>query len=109
MIKPTQLLKNFGMLRITFEDAHICCFGRFVLQDGQRSPSGPETATYVFLLLVDVPNLKPDVGLIQWMGWTIDNVLKALLGSAMFTERIDGSITHLETLLIFALLFIYYA
>jgi len=51
--------------------------------------------TYIFLLFVDVTNLKPDVCLAQRLWWILDNVLKALemLESALCVTSVLGVLT----------------
>lgn len=86
MVKPSELLQDFGMIRITFEHAEICPLGRFVLLSvSVHCDNTVESAdnTYIFLLFVDMTNLKPDICLTQWLRRVLDNVLEALCSGSV--------------------------
>jgi len=55
MIEPTELLKNFGVLGISFENFFICFLRGSVL----------------LFQLVNVANLKPNVCLIKRLWWRV--------------------------------------
>jgi len=46
--------------------------------------------TYIFLLFMDMANLKPDIFLIQWSRWIRHNVLEALEEVRVSMESMTG-------------------
>jgi hypothetical protein len=62
MVEPAELLENFCVLRVSFEDLFV----RFLRRG-------------IFLLqLVHVADLEPDVSLIERLRWRVENVLEIL-------------------------------
>jgi len=79
MIQPSQLLENLCVIWITVKHAAICTFGIVILWIVSLETRQIEVeATYVFLLLVNVSNLKPDILFGEWSWWNGDNVAEAL-------------------------------
>ena len=78
MIEPAQLLQDFGMAGIFCYDAFICIFSSNVLEVVLRTEheQGWED-TDVFLLLIYVANLEPDVGMSKWARRTAQDAIKA--------------------------------
>lgn len=83
MVQPTELLENLGVVGRVVEDALISRFSAVELKSwsvaDQSVTCRRKLGTYVFLLLVDVANLKPDVLLCQGARRGMDNVFEALL------------------------------
>lgn len=61
MMQPAELLKNLCVIRIALEHTHVCAFGSVV----------------IFLLLVDVTDLEPNVFLAERSRRVINDVLEA--------------------------------
>jgi hypothetical protein len=76
MMQPTKLLEDLGMVWIPIEDSSVCQFGIVI----------------IFLLLMHMADLKPNIFFCQRNGWNRHDVAKAL-----------------ETLLVFLLLLVNYA
>lgn len=79
-MQPAELLQNFRVIRISVKDSSVGSLRgvvlaqMFALDKGQVSISG----TYIFLLLVNMSDLKPDIFLSQWP-WRIGHdIFKAL-------------------------------
>lgn len=80
MMQPAELLQNLGMVGISIEHTAICQFGGIILQTvSMGCPFSGLGLSYVFLLFVDVANLKPDILLGEGPGWILNDVFEALL------------------------------
>lgn len=80
VVQPAKLLENLGVVGIPLKDTVIGSLGIIKLEQGQyhwrvRRDRGE---THVFLLLMYVSNLEPDVFLCQWSGRRGDDVSEAL-------------------------------
>jgi hypothetical protein len=62
VMQPTQLLQYLGVIGIVLKDPAVGALCRFQL----------------FLLLVDMTNLEPNILLGQWPGWVGDDVFEAV-------------------------------
>ena len=69
MMQPAELLEHFRMFGVTIENPPVSCFGAFKLYNISAAPEWTEH-TYVFLLFMDMTNLKPYVFFVQW-SWRI--------------------------------------
>jgi hypothetical protein len=67
------------MFWVLFQNATVSGLSSLELQKVRCETSIQRAFTYVFLLLVDMPNLEPDVLFSERAGWIRDNVLEALL------------------------------
>ena len=63
-------------------------------------------ATYIFLLLIDVTNLEPDVFLIEGTWWVVHDIFETLRGQYQSLQYLGR--THFETLLELLLLLVDY-
>jgi hypothetical protein len=79
VVKPTELLKHFGVIWITFQNATVGTFGCFELEKRLAAIWQARTCTYLFLLFVNMSNLEPDVFFGQRARWIGDNVFEALV------------------------------
>lgn len=61
MVQPAQLLENLGMVGVTVEYPAICALRCFELQRCEPWSCHQLNETYLFLLLVHVTDLEPDV------------------------------------------------
>lgn len=77
MMKPAKLLQDLGMVRIPVENASVRGLCSVKLLKGQQRTV--IDGAYIFLLLVHMTNLKPDVFLGEWPWWVFDNPFEALL------------------------------
>lgn len=85
MVESAELLKDLGVCGVLRQYSLVRLLGRDELCTGGRAGSAfapseesePKT-THVFLLLVDVPNLEPDVDLREWSRRVLQNVAEAL-------------------------------
>jgi hypothetical protein len=80
VVQPSELLQNLGVVGIAVEDAHVSAFGRVILtleSVMMREDTG-ECQLYLFLLLIHMANLEPDVLFTKWTGRVCNNVLEAL-------------------------------
>lgn len=79
MVKPAELLEDFGVVRVALQHACVRGFGRIVLRQGQRKVMmTKETLAYVFLLLMHMTDLKPDVFFAEWSRRVRHDVAEAL-------------------------------
>ena len=80
VMEPAKLLQDFGMLRVALKYTSVSVLGALKLND-VRGVSNRRQGSYVFLLLVHVSDLEPDVLLIKGTRRIRDNVFEALNGS----------------------------
>lgn len=81
MMEPAQLLQNLGVVGVTFEDAVVSHLRIFKLASVSTRSSGPVTGnTYIFLLLMNVANLKPDIFFCERRRRRVHDVLETLGG-----------------------------
>lgn len=78
VVQPAELLQNLGVIRVTVEDPAICALCCFELKDCEPWSCHMWNDTYLFLLLIHVTNLEPDVLLGQWARRVGDDVFEAL-------------------------------
>ena len=77
-MKPTQLLQDLCMFWVPVKYTAIRSFGALKLEGYKQWQGRTKGQAYVFLLLVDMANLKPDV-LLAERTWRVSNdVLEAL-------------------------------
>ena len=79
VVKPAQLLKDLGVIGVTFENASVSRLGRVVLRKVSGLPwevSG--VATYVFLLFMHVSDLEPNILLAERLWWVRHYIAEAL-------------------------------
>jgi hypothetical protein len=79
-MEPAKLLKDLCVLWIAIKHAAVCCFGVVELFFVSEQIQKDTEETHIFLLLVDVSNLEPDVFFCQWSWWIMYNILEALCG-----------------------------
>lgn len=81
MMQPSQLLENLGVVRRMIEDSLVGSLGTLelfsVLGLIFKGELGRMSA-YVFLLLMNMSDLEPNVLLSERSGWRVHNVLEAL-------------------------------
>jgi hypothetical protein len=83
VMEPAQLLQDFGVVRVTVEDAVVSHLRIFKLASVRTRHRGAATAnTYVFLLLMNVANLKPDILFRERRRRRVHDVLETLRGSS---------------------------
>lgn len=80
MMQPAELLQYFRVLRISLKDSSVCKLCSLVLKckltlDKVKSSI---TGTHVFLLLVNMADLKPNIFLSQWPRRVGHNIFEAL-------------------------------
>jgi hypothetical protein len=107
VVQPAELLQNLGVFRVTLEDTAVCALGGFELRRCQQLLWENLWLTYLFLLLVHMTNLEPDVLFGQRPRRVKHNVLEALAQSQFVYQR-AGSGTHVQALVELLLLLIYY-
>lgn len=66
------------MIWVSVKYTTICTFCIIVLETISWEGAKLEQATYVFLLLVDMSDLEPNVLFGKWSWWHRDNVAEAL-------------------------------
>ena len=78
-MEPAKLLQHFGVVGIRLKHPHICVFGGIVLNPGVNTePLLRGARTYVFLLLVNMADLKPYVFLGQRSRRVRDDIAETL-------------------------------
>jgi hypothetical protein len=81
VVKPTQLLKDLGVIGIAFENARVCRLGRVVLWKISGMPWWQHgVTTYVFLLFMHVSDLEPNVLLAERL-WRVRHYIAEALWS----------------------------
>jgi len=79
MMQPSELLQDLGVVGVAVEDAHVSALSRIILDRVLVVVTRcDEWSPYLFLLLVNMTNLEPNVFFTQWARRVIDNVLEAL-------------------------------
>lgn len=90
MVQPTQLLQNFGVVGRLIQHPLVRRLGTIELQDNVRILHGhtkSQTIAYIFLLLMNMSDLEPDVLLGKGPRGRIDNVFKTLKISSVKIYR----------------------
>jgi hypothetical protein len=80
VVQPSELLQYLGVVGIAVEDTHVGALSRVVLNIGlvMMPEDLVDCWPYLFLLLVHMANLEPDVLFTQGTGRVGDNVFEAL-------------------------------
>lgn len=82
VMQPTELLQDLGVVRVSIKHSSVSILGRLILRNPLERVrdlrSRRDSRAYVFLLLVDMANLKPDVLFRQWARWVRDDVFETL-------------------------------
>ena len=88
MVQPAQLLEDFSMIRVLLDDALVGVPRANMLQVAhqinERQNEIPSWSTYVTLLLEDMPNLEPDVGVRKGTGRIPQDAIEALEALGIF-------------------------
>lgn len=82
MVEQTELLEDFGVVWIFYEDAFVCffCQGELVVSDEQ----GERELAHIFLLLMYVTDLEPNVDLCQRPRRIVEDISEAFQGLLKF-------------------------
>ena len=79
VMQPAKLLENFCMIGVSVQNPSIRRLGGIILETRlANSDEFPQGLTCVFLLLVYVANLEPNVFFGEWSWRVGDNILEAL-------------------------------
>lgn len=87
VMQPSKLLQNLGVIGIAFKHTHVSCLCIVILHIisiVQMSVGD----THIFLLLVNMTNLKPDILLGQRIGWKGYDISKALWESVIVKQEV---------------------
>lgn len=79
-MEPAELLEDLCVVFIVLKDTLVCflCRDKLIGMLAISLDFEASWATHVFLLLVNVADLKPDVFLLQWTRRIVHNVPEAL-------------------------------
>lgn len=109
VMQPAKLLQNFCVIGVSVKNPSIRRLCRVILERRSAySDQSSEERAHIFLLLVHMADLEPDV-LFSKRSWRVgDYVLEALLEfSRVSTVHVTLSqVSHLQTLIIFLLLLV---
>ena len=86
MIQPPQLLEDLGVRWVICDDAFVGIFCTVVLEGrvrGTYAKMEPKK-TYIFLLLVDVADLEPDISVSEGARRISENAIEAVEGFIVF-------------------------
>jgi hypothetical protein len=105
VMEPAQLLQNLGVVRIALENPMIRGFGVFVLSRpsewGMRRVDG-KSDTHIFVLLMHVADLEPNVLLGEGRRRVVDDVLEALEALCVLVARfVDDAQTKVDLVCLF--------
>ena len=81
MVEPAELLQDLGMIGVPVQDALVRRLCAVILQKGVLPCARDDSlalGTYVFLLLMHVADLEPDVLLGQGRRWRLHDVFETL-------------------------------
>ena len=105
VIEPTELLQDFGVIGIVLQYTLVRVLSSVILKWPSARGTSRGGVTHVFLLLVDVSNLEPDVDLGQRFRRIVQDIAETLQGISIDLESRHS--THLETGLEFLLRLVY--
>lgn len=106
VMQPAKLLQNFCVIGVSVKNPSIRRFCRVILKRRSAcSDQSSEERAHIFLLLVHMADLEPDV-LFSKRSWRVgDYVLEALLEVSRVHATLS-QVSYLQTLIIFLLLLV---
>ena len=109
-MQPAKLLKDLCMVWISVQHTPVCQFGIVILLFRQRMLfNAKANSAYIFLLLMDVTDLKPNILFCQWGRWNGNNISETLELVNIPRSLCWLQVTYLQTLLVLLLLLVNYA
>jgi hypothetical protein len=78
VMQPAKLLKDLCMIWVPVQHTAVGIFGIVVLDAISKATTISDQATYIFLLLMDMPDLKPNILFGQRSWWHRNNVPETL-------------------------------